>query len=208
MTETCPRISFFSFRQQPVINTARVEDISLRQTLFYCFAFILTGSALGVVFHRNPVKSALFLISFFVGLAAMYALIGAEILATLQVLVYVGAIMVLFLFVIMLIAVREENFESPLSNIGRTAVIGTMALAFLLQLVLLLQIRPGRADLNVAAQPSTTLAAGKQVTDSAQVLSINLFRDYLIAFELVSLLLLVAVVGAIMIAKKNRRILE
>lgn len=185
-----------------------MEDISLRQTLFYCFAFILTGSALGVVFHRNPVKSALFLISFFVGLAAMYALIGAEILATLQVLVYVGAIMVLFLFVIMLIAVREENFESPLSNIGRTAVIGTMALAFLLQLVLLLQIRPGRADLNVAAQPSTTLAAGKQVTDSAQVLSINLFRDYLIAFELVSLLLLVAVVGAIMIAKKNRRILE
>lgn len=185
-----------------------MEEISLRQTLFYCFAFLLTGSALGVVFHRNPVKSALFLVSFFVSLAATYALIGAEILATLQVLVYVGAIMVLFLFVIMLVAVREENFESPLSNIGRAATVSALAVAFILQLILLLQIRPGRADLNPAAQPATTLAAGKQVTEAAQVLSINLFRDYLLAFELISLLLLVAVVGAIMIAKKNRRTLE
>jgi NADH-quinone oxidoreductase subunit J len=185
-----------------------VEDISLRQTLFYCFAFILTGSALGVVFHRNPVKAALFLVSFFVGLAAMYALIGAEILATLQILVYVGAIMVLFLFVIMLVALREENFESPLSHIGRTAIIGTLSLAFLLQLILLLQIKPGRADLNPEGQVTTTLVAGKPLTDAAQVISINLFRDYLIAFELISLLLLVAVVGAIMIAKKNRRAIE
>jgi NADH-quinone oxidoreductase subunit J len=185
-----------------------MEDISFRQTLFYCFAFVLTGSAFGVVFHRNPVKSALFLVSFFVGLAAMYALIGAEILATLQVLIYVGAIMVLFLFVIMLIAVREENFESPLSNIGRTSIVAGLALAFIIQLLLLLQIKTGRGDLNPVAQPSTTLAAGKQLTDSAQVLSVSLFRDYLIAFELISLLLLVAVVGAIMIAKKNRRIHE
>ncbi len=191
-----------------IMKTARVEDISLRQTLFYCFAFILTGSALGVVFHRNPVKAALFLVSFFVGLAAMYALIGAEILATLQILVYVGAIMVLFLFVIMLVALREENFESPLSHIGRTAIIGTLSLAFLLQLVLLLQIKPGRADLNPDGQITTTLVAGKQVTDAAQVMSINLFREYLVAFELISLLLLVAVVGAIMIAKKNRRAIE
>lgn len=185
-----------------------MEDISLRQTLFYCFAFILTGSALGVVFHRNPVKAALFLVSFFVGLAAMYALIGAEVLATLQVLVYVGAIMVLFLFVIMLVAVREENFESPLSHIGRAVLAVVLSLAFVLQLVLLLQIKPGRGDLNPTAQPMTTLVAGKQTTDATQVLSINLFRDYLIAFELISLLLLVAVVGAIMIAKKNRRELE
>jgi NADH:ubiquinone oxidoreductase subunit 6 (subunit J) len=55
------------------------------------------------------------------------------------------------------------------------------------------------------AQPTTTLAAGKQLTDAAQVISVSLFRDYLVAFELISLLLLVAVVGAIMIAKKNRR---
>ena len=197
-----------ALHRMAIMKTARVEDISLRQTCFYCFAFILTGSALGVVFHRNPVKAALFLVSFFVGLAAMYALIGAEILATLQILVYVGAIMVLFLFVIMLVALREENFESPLSHIGRTAIIGTLSLAFLLQLVLLLQIKPGRADLNPDGQITTTLVAGKQVTDAAQVMSINLFRDYLVAFELISLLLLVAVVGAIMIAKKNRRAIE
>lgn len=191
-----------------IMKTARVEDISFRQTLFYCFALILTGSALGVISHRNPVKAALFLVSFFVGLAAMYALIGAEILATLQILVYVGAIMVLFLFVIMLVALREENFESPLSHIGRTVIVGTLALAFLLQLILLLQIKPGRADLNPEAKITTTLVAGKQITDAAQVISINLFRDYLVAFELISLLLLVAVVGAIMIAKKNRREME
>ncbi len=192
----------------PVIKTARVEDISLRQTLFYCFAFLLTGSALGVVFHRNPVKSALFLITFFVSLAATYALIGAEIIATLQILVYVGAIMVLFLFVIMLMAIKEENFESPLSNIGRFAVAGSLAVAFLIQLWTLLQIRPGASSVAVNTQPSVTLTAGKPITDAAQVFSVNLFREYFIAFELVSLLLLVAVVGAVMIAKKNRRDLQ
>lgn len=192
----------------PVIKTARVEDISLRQTLFYCFAFLLTGSALGVVFHRNPVKSALFLITFFVNLAATYALIGAEIIATLQILVYVGAIMVLFLFVIMLMAIKEENFENPLSNIGRFAVVGSLALAFFIQLWTLLQIRPGASSVAVNTQPSVTLTAGKQITDQAQVFSINLFREYFIGFELVSLLLLVAVVGAVMIAKKNRRDLQ
>jgi len=190
-----------------VINTARVE-LSPRLTLFYCFAFVLTGSALGVVFHKNPVKSALFLVSFFVSLAATYALMGAEILATLQVLVYVGAIMVLFLFVIMLIAVREENFESPLSNVGRAAVVGALAIAFIIQLLLLLQVRVGKADLNPAEQPTTTIVAGKQLNDGAQVMAVGLFKEYLVAFELVSLLLLVAVVGAILIAKRHRRLLE
>ncbi len=185
-----------------------MEEISLRQTLFYCFAFVLTGSALGVVFHRNPVKSALFLISFFVALAATYALVGAEVLATLQVLIYVGAIMVLFLFVIMLIAVREENFESPLSNIGRTAIVGALSLAFTIQVLLLLQVRSGKGDLNPAATPTTAVQAGKQLTEASQVLSVNLFRDYLLAFELISLLLLVAVVGAVMIAKRDRRQME
>lgn len=187
---------------------ARVEDISLRQTLFYCFAFVLTGSALGVVFHRNPVKSALFLVCFFVSLAATYALIGAEVLATLQVLVYVGAIMVLFLFVIMLIAVREESFESPLSNIGRTVVIFVLASAFFLQILMLVQIRIGKGDLNPTAQPIAAIAAGKAINETTKVIAVNLFKEYLVAFELISLLLLVAVVGAIMIAKRNRRLLE
>jgi NADH-quinone oxidoreductase subunit J len=194
--------------QRRFLTWNAMEEISLRQTLFYCFAFVITGSALGVVFHRNPVKSALFLVSFFVSLAATYALVGAEILATLQVLVYVGAIMVLFLFVIMLIAVREQNFESPLSNIGRSAVAITLALAFILQLVLLLQVKPGRSDLNPNLKASTAITAGKQINDPAQVMSVNLFKDYLIAFELISLLLLVSVVGAVMIAKRNRRTLE
>jgi NADH-quinone oxidoreductase subunit J len=195
-------------RRKAIIDNARVEEIGLRQTLFYCFAFVLIGSALGVVFHRNPVKSALFLVSFFVSLASTYALVGAEILATLQVLVYVGAIMVLFLFVIMLIAVREENFESPLSNIGRTAVVGALAIAFIIQLLMLLQIRTGKGDLNPVAQPAAALADGKQLAETSQVIAVSIFKDYLVAFELVSLLLLVAVVGAIMIAKRNRRALE
>ena len=197
-----------AFRLPRLFNMARVEEISLRHTLFYCFAFVLTGSALGVVFHRNPVKSALFLISFFVALAATYALIGAEVLATVQILVYVGAIMVLFLFVIMLIAVREESFESPMSNVGRMAVIVAMAIAFFIQLLLLLQIRIGKGDLNPVAQPTATRAAGKPLTEAPQVLAAGIFKDYLLAFELVSLLLLVAVVGAILIAKRNRRTLE
>jgi NADH:ubiquinone oxidoreductase subunit 6 (subunit J) len=108
----------------------------------------------------------------------------------------------------MLFAVREQNFESPLSNIGRSAVAITLALAFILQLVLLLQVKPGRSDLNPNLKASTAITAGKQINDPAQVMSVNLFKDYLIAFELISLLLLVSVVGAVMIAKRNRRTLE
>lgn len=182
-----------------------MEEISFRQTLFYCFAFVLIGSASGVVFHRNPIKSALFLIAFFVSLAAMYALIGAETLATFQVLVYVGAIMVLFLFVIMLIAIREENFESPGHNLGRTVTISVLTLAFLLQIFMLLQLRIGKVDFNPFVQPSAALKAGQNLTDTTQVIGVSLFSEYLVAFELVSLLLLVAVVGAIMIAKHNRK---
>ncbi|MCX7632400.1 MAG: NADH-quinone oxidoreductase subunit J [Turneriella sp.] len=195
-------------QQKAIIDNARMEDVSIRQTLFYGFALILIVSAVGVVFHRNPVKSVLFLVGFFVALAALYALLGAEMLATLQVVVYVGAIMVLFLFVIMLVAIREENFDSPGGNIGRTLLACGLAIAFLLQLFLLLQIRPGRGDLNPEAQPVTTLAAGKETKNAVEALSISLLRDYLLAFELISLLLLAAVVGAIMIAKKNRRELE
>jgi NADH-quinone oxidoreductase subunit J len=87
-----------------------MEDISFRQTLFYCFAFVLTGSALGVVFHRNPVKSALFLVSFFHRrLPQPMRSSALKFWRRCRCLVYVGAIMVLFLFVIMLISVREER---------------------------------------------------------------------------------------------------
>lgn len=185
------------------------EVFSIRETLFFCFAGLLVISALGVVVHRNPVKSAMFLVSFFVGLAAMYALLGADFLSTMQVLVYVGAIMVLFLFVIMLLAVREENFEGLGTSMGKSTIAAIIALAFIVQASLLLKINPVHSEVNTVTPYSQGLpGTGKSIEGNVEVLSMVLFQEYLLPFELVALLLLVATIGAIVLAKKNRRELQ
>ncbi len=190
--------------------------MNIPEILFYSFTFILVGSAFGVVFHRNPVKSAMFLVLFFVGLAAMYALIGAEFMATLQVLVYVGAIMVLFLFVIMLISVREEALLNMGGNAGRTVIIAVLVLAFSLQFWVLLggfMKSQGEHVVNGAAPYSTEVmnyTTGEKllIKGNAEVISYTLFEKYLLPFELISLVLLVAVLGGILLTKHKRETLQ
>lgn len=183
------------------------QNMNIQLILFFVFSFILISSAFGVVLHRNPVKSAMFLVAFFVGLASLYALIGAEFLAVVQVLVYVGAVMVLFLFVIMLIAVREEQFESPASNFPRTFAILALILAFLIQFFIMLKVlKKGPAITAAQTTYEGTLGnLGKIVTGNAELLSLDLFARYLLPFELISVVLLIAAIGAVVLAKKNRR---
>ena len=177
--------------------------------LFFVFAFIMVGSAFGVIWHKNPVKSALFLIAFFVSLAATYALLGADFLATVQVLVYVGAIMVLFLFVIMLISVRDENFENFGSGWLKNILVFFLVAAFASQLFVLIHIghQPQSfIDRNVGHSLELSGAGKSQLIEgSSEVVSYHLFSSYLLPFEVISILLLVAVIGAVILAKKDRR---
>ena len=185
------------------------EVNGIQSVLFFVFSFILIASAFGVVWHKNPVKSALFLIAFFVGLAMTYALLGADFLAALQVLVYVGAIMVLFLFVIMLISVRDASFENFGSGWLKNTLMFFLLVSFLLQFFVLLQIgdRPP-PPVNLSTGHSLRLPSQEIISGNSEVISFHLFASYLLPFEVVSILLLVAVIGAVVLAKKDRRRLE
>ncbi len=186
-----------------------IPETSIELLLFYFFGFIMICSALGVVWHRNPVKSALFLVIFFVSLAATYALIGADFLATLQVLVYVGAIMVLFLFVIMLISVRDASFENFGSGWLRNTIIFFLMIAFLLQFFILINIggQP-QSQIDLNRYYSASISQDEIIRGNSEVLSFSLFAFYLLPFEVISILLLVAVIGAVVLAKKDRRKLQ
>ena len=156
--------------------------------LFAAFAAVLVASSLLVILHRNPVTSALFLVLAFCSLAALYLLLGAEFVGMVQVIVYAGAIMVLFLFAIMLlIPGRTETGPDPLRAARRLAV--PVAGAFGLALVL------------VAARTGGSGAAPGPVGVAA--LGRLLFTDYLFPFEVTSVLLLAALVGALVLAKRT-----
>jgi len=187
-----------------------MELINIRHLLFFLFSFLMIGSSVGVILHKNPVKAAMFLVVFFVGLAATYALLGAEVLATIQILVYVGAIMVLFLFVIMLIAVRDENFDPLGNNIGRFLTMLFVGLTFAGALLVYQSSSNIQDEIPVTDKYSKMLDYAKdyRIEGNAEVLSVELFQNYVLPFEVASVILLVAVIGSIIIAKRNRRYQE
>ena len=160
--------------------------------LFLGFAGLLIATALMVVLHRNPVTSALFLVLAFVSLAGIYLLLHAEFLGMVQILVYAGAIMVLFLFVIMYLNLQHDVERGIQSAVRRG--IG-WALGALLLLAGGTLLSRGLA-LGPVAPPSAAPPAG-----NAEAIGQALYTRYLFPFEVTSILLLVAMVGAIVIAK-------
>ena len=163
--------------------------------LFYVFAAIAVGTTLLVVVQSNPVHSVLLLIGSFIGLAGLYVLLEAPFVAVIQIIVYAGAIMVLFLFVVMLLnAPREAIVRSRLLESGATrAVGGLLALAF-------------AAELAWALTRSRTLAmsnAGDLPAFSVPQIGQRIFQEYGFAFEATSILILVAMVGAITLAGRH-----
>jgi NADH-quinone oxidoreductase subunit J len=163
--------------------------------LFFLIAVPLVVSALGVVVNRNPVRSALCLVSALFLLAVQFIFLGAHLVAALQVIVYAGAIMVLFLFVIMLLNLQQE----PAAEDRRRWLWLSSTAGGLLALVVVRSLAGGAAGLPgpgmAAAVPDgfgTTAAVGQR-----------LFTDYVIAFEITGVLLLVAVIGAVVIAKRR-----
>ena len=160
----------------------------------------LLGAA-GVLTVKNPVHAALFLVQTLFGVAVLFVAQEAHFLAAVQVIVYAGAIVVLFLFVIMLLGVdRDDALESePLKGQRvAAAIVGALALA---ELVLISRVN------FVLGKASTAGVANGEETN-VQTLSKSLFTRYLFAFEITSVLLVIAVVGAVMLARKPKSLNE
>jgi NADH-quinone oxidoreductase subunit J len=178
----------------------------METVLFWILAVGAVVSALLVILPplaRNPLYSALSLVITFCCVAGLYVLLVAHLIAVLQVLVYAGAIMVLFVFVIMLLNLQPHELKPARITPGR--IVGGLAAALVLSRIALV-LWEGAADAPVAdvTQPVGTTAAGT-VLEYGTVRHVGeaLFTDWLVPFELVSLLLLVAIIGAVVLAKKT-----
>jgi NADH-quinone oxidoreductase subunit J len=158
---------------------------------FFSLALPLIVVAAMVILHPNPVYSALFLVLTLFLLAVYFLFLDAHMIAALQIIVYAGAIMVLFLFVIMLLNLQRESHENPRRGLRIAATVGGALL--IAELVLLLRRTP-----NGAGQPPLPEGYG-----TVLALSERLFTDFLLPFEITSVLLLVAVVGAVVLAKRQ-----
>src|SRR5712692_8038378 len=164
--------------------------MSVELILFFAFAALAVIGAVALIALREPIHSALALILVMISLAVLYLLLGAEFIAAVQIIVYAGAIMVLFVFVIMLLNAREEER----TNLSRLARYVGMPLGILLTLQLAYWIARGAAG-HVATQVATAA--------STRALSNLLFRAFVFPFELTSILILIAILGAVVLAKKE-----
>jgi NADH-quinone oxidoreductase subunit J len=164
---------------------------------FYLFAGILIASAVMVVTSRNPVHGVLFLILAFFNAAALFLLAGAEFLAMILVIVYVGAVAVLFLFVVMML---DINFVQLREGFQRYLPIGaTIGAILLLELALVL----GGWSLSPEAGSLRTAPMDPNVTNTTQLGRI-LYTDYILLFQAAGLVLLVAMIGAIVLTLRDR----
>lgn len=178
---------------------SRWVSMLLDTVLFYVLAALILVSAVMTITRRNVVYSAVWLISTLVGVAGIFLLQGAEFLAGVQIIVYIGGIMVLFLFVIMLVPVQDEAGERRFANQKWPAVICAAAVFAMLAVIALRGI--GTLDHPGTAEP---LPLGS-LTQNSEEVGLVLFSKYLLPFELASVLLLVAIIGAIVMSKTRNR---
>jgi len=162
------------------------------QTLFFILGAVALISGGLVVFQAHPLRSALWLIVNFFAVAGIYLLAHAEFIAAIQVIVYAGAIIVLFLFVIMLLNLRQPEEAPKLPFLGQK-FFGTVLACFTALLLVYGYVR-------VKMPAAKDLAPGMGNTES---IARSLFTDYLLPFEVTSVLLLIAIVGAVVLAKSR-----
>jgi NADH-quinone oxidoreductase subunit J len=157
--------------------------------IFLVLAAVAVAGALSLILQRHPIHSALSLIVVMVALAGLYLLQGAEFIAAVQIIVYAGAIMVLFIFVIMLLNAGEEERE----NVSRLArYVGVpLGLVFLVEVAYWI------------ARATSHMAQSSTQAVSTRELSTLLFREYVFPFELTSFLILIAILGALVLARRE-----
>jgi NADH-quinone oxidoreductase subunit J len=161
---------------------------------FYLFATVTITSAVLVIFARNPVHSVLWLILAFFNAAGLMLLVGAEFIAMLLVIVYVGAVAVLFLFVVMML---DIDFSTMRSGFNRNLPFGLLiAIVLLAEIVIAISARE--------AGPVLAGAPARNPVPNIEALGIELYSRYLLPFELAGLILLVAMIGAIVLTHRSR----
>ena len=163
---------------------------------FYVLAAVLLGAAAGVILSRNPVHSVLFLVLAFVTSAVLWLLLEAEFLAIVLVLVYVGAVMVLFLFVVMMLDIERATLRASLT---RYAPLGALV-AFLVggELIAVLWLKAGNLPIGINRPPH-----GPDYSNTRELGQV-LYTDYVYAFELAAFILLLAIVTAIVLTLRRR----
>ena len=160
----------------------------MSSVLFIIFGGSALLSALMAVTRKNPVSSAIWLVGMFFGLAGGYVVLEAYFVAAVQILVYAGAIMVLFLFVIMLLDLRSESLES--AGKPQMHVLGVAAALH-------------DAVVNTDVFPDATARAGLELDGGAEAIGAQIFGRWLLAFEVTSILLLGAILGAVILTKRR-----
>jgi len=162
--------------------------------LFWFFTILMLGFALAVIFNRNPVASALSLVVSFIGLAALFIQLDAYFIGTIQILVYAGAVMVLFLFIIMLLDLKAEQRRrvNLAATAGGVAVVG----AFIAQLLAVLRHLP-------AGNQAFPALKGAGSIDDVHNIGTALFSVFNFPLQVVGVLILVATIGVIVLSKRE-----
>jgi len=166
---------------------------------FYLFGVIAIAAAIVFVTRKSPVAAAMWLVTTMFCLAALYIMLGAEFIGAIQVLVYAGAIMVVFLFVVMLLNLGNASEVADIRGKWAGLVAAFLGLALLAQLMTLARSRVPGEELR-----SPLVASWEQNganSDVVGLIAAPLFREYLLAFEITSVLLLAAIVGAVVIGR-------
>jgi len=168
--------------------------------IFYTIAALMVFCGLMVITRRNPISSAVYLVVTLFLVAAIYAFLGADFVAAVQILVYAGAIMVLFLFVIMLLNLDPESLRGPSIPVGEMVVMVITAIAFLGVSVMLFLTRAPDAPLGFASDAVISETGG-----NTHVLGTVLFVNYFWPFQLVGFLILMAIIASILIARREKK---
>ena len=168
-------------------------NVTAEQVLFWVFAIPLVLTAAGVIVARSPVYAAMNLVAAFFCMAGLYVLLTAHLIAFMQILVYAGAVMVLFLFVIMLLSIGNEHLEKERTRAMQVVgALGAVAMAAVLASAI------AQAGARVGDMPRVEASYG-----TVKAVGNVLFTEFLLPFEVTSLLLLVAIVGAVVVAKER-----
>ncbi|HDH04218.1 MAG TPA: NADH-quinone oxidoreductase subunit J [Nitrospirae bacterium] len=165
------------------------------QFIFGYFAVMITVLSLLMITRRNPVHGVLWMLALFVHIAGLYILLNAEFLAAIQIIVYAGAILVLFLFVIMLLNLKKEESVKKFQKHWPVGVgTGIIFVVFAVSIVRKIEVFPqlGKYTIEAIKAEGNIMTIGKV-----------LYTKYLLPFEIVSLILLVAIIGAVVLAKKR-----
>jgi NADH-quinone oxidoreductase subunit J len=167
---------------------------------FYAFAIVTVAAGLMVTISRNPVHSVLWLILAFLSSAGLFVLLGAEFVAMLLIIVYVGAVAVLFLFVVMMLDIDFAELKGEMAR--------TMPLALLVGVVILMELSLGvgawvQADGAMGLRAAVAPAAGD--VENTRALGLLIYDKYILLFQLSGLILLVAMIGAILLTMRHRK---